>query len=410
MRPAAALALQRTVGNAAVARMIEEERRRSGSDASPDRHDAQPVQRSTVHQVLRTAGQPLEEATRREMESRLGADFSDVRLHTGSAARASAAEVGARAYTSGNHVVIGEGGGDRHTLAHELTHVIQQRQGPVAGTDNGNGLKVSDPSDRYEREAEANAARALSAPLDLDHAQARSDGGPSPDSGTAVQRMPKRNKETAEIKGDSPPPQRRNTRSKAREADLDLDRPTLEFESTYEGPRTQRLHADQSIGFQQVARLNNPEGAPLRAATNYHFWQEVTDSNVQIVEADGLHDQTSSRNWVQDGPYRPPYNNPVITNGQNSIEFADNPGFSTTARMASGYWLKSYTVSFRWKVARNTGTWNRNLLCWTSPVVTHTLESVFDPENPEESAEISAHAAGNHTWAVDLSGVGGAEG
>ncbi|MFJ2783815.1 MULTISPECIES: DUF4157 domain-containing protein [unclassified Streptomyces] len=26
-----------------------------------------------------------------------------------------------------------EGGGDRHTLAHELTHVSQQRQGPVAG-------------------------------------------------------------------------------------------------------------------------------------------------------------------------------------------------------------------------------------------------------------------------------------
>jgi hypothetical protein len=51
--------------------------------------------------------------------------------------------------------VIGDGGADRHTLAHELTHVIQQRQGPVAGADNGAGLKVSDPSDRFEREAEA---------------------------------------------------------------------------------------------------------------------------------------------------------------------------------------------------------------------------------------------------------------
>ncbi|WP_426405055.1 eCIS core domain-containing protein [Streptomyces sp. R-07] len=36
------------------------------------------------------------------------------------AARASAAEVGARAYTSGSPVVVGGGGGDRHTLAHEL--------------------------------------------------------------------------------------------------------------------------------------------------------------------------------------------------------------------------------------------------------------------------------------------------
>ncbi|MYR64083.1 DUF4157 domain-containing protein, partial [Streptomyces sp. SID625] len=99
------------------------------------------------------------------MEARLGADFSDVRMHTDQAARRSAAEIGARAYTSGSHVVVGEGGADRHTLAHELTHVVQQRQGPVAGTDHGDGLRVSDPSDRFEREAEANAHRVLAAAL-----------------------------------------------------------------------------------------------------------------------------------------------------------------------------------------------------------------------------------------------------
>ncbi|MFI1768741.1 DUF4157 domain-containing protein [Streptomyces sp. NPDC020800] len=116
-----------------------------------------------MHGVLRTPGRPLDDATRTDMEARFDADFSDVRIHTDAAAKASAAEVGARAYTSGNHVVIGDGGADKHTLAHELTHVIQQRQGPVAGTDNGAGLKVSDPSDRYEREAEANATRVMSA-------------------------------------------------------------------------------------------------------------------------------------------------------------------------------------------------------------------------------------------------------
>jgi hypothetical protein len=61
------------------------------------------------------------------MEARFGADFSDVRVHTGEAARASAAELSARAYTSGSHVVFGDGGVDKHTLAHELTRVIQQR-------------------------------------------------------------------------------------------------------------------------------------------------------------------------------------------------------------------------------------------------------------------------------------------
>ncbi|MFI8460015.1 DUF4157 domain-containing protein [Kitasatospora sp. NPDC085464] len=145
--------LQRSVGNAAVARML-------AGGGLP----AAAVQRSAVHEVLRGAGRPLDERTRADMEGRLGADFSDVRVHTGPAAKASAAGIGARAYTSGNHVVIGEGGADRRTLAHELTHVIQQRSGPVAGTDDGSGLRISDPADRFEREAEANAVRALAAP------------------------------------------------------------------------------------------------------------------------------------------------------------------------------------------------------------------------------------------------------
>ncbi|WP_223182765.1 MULTISPECIES: DUF4157 domain-containing protein [unclassified Streptomyces] len=165
LSPQSVLALQRTIGNAAVSRMIEESRHQHGAGCghaqSPEAAPA-PVQRSSVHGVLRSSGSPLDDGTRADMESRLGADFSDVRVHDDSAARASAAEVGARAYTSGSHIVIGAGGGDRHTLAHELTHVIQQRQGPVSGTDNGSGLRVSDPSDRFEREAEANARRALS--------------------------------------------------------------------------------------------------------------------------------------------------------------------------------------------------------------------------------------------------------
>ncbi|TRV77834.1 DUF4157 domain-containing protein [Streptomyces sp. 130] len=138
---------------------------RAAGHAHCGHEDAErPVQRSTVNDVLRAAGRPLDGAVRSEMESRLGADFSDVRIHTDAAAKASAAEVGARAYTSGHHVVIGDGGADKHTLAHELTHVIQQRRGPVAGTDNGAGLRVSDPSDRFEREAEANATRVMRGP------------------------------------------------------------------------------------------------------------------------------------------------------------------------------------------------------------------------------------------------------
>ncbi|MFJ3906421.1 DUF4157 domain-containing protein [Streptomyces sp. NPDC090025] len=169
--PAALLALQRSAGNAAVVQMMRQAGRPGGPGQAPHQHDdgcghdrpgAATVQRSAVPGVLSSGGRPLDEATRTDMESRMGADFSDVRIHDDAAAQRSAAEIGARAYTSGSHVVIGQGGGDRHTLAHELTHVIQQRQGPVAGTDNGSGLRVSDPSDRFERAAEANARRVLS--------------------------------------------------------------------------------------------------------------------------------------------------------------------------------------------------------------------------------------------------------
>ncbi|MFB7594023.1 DUF4157 domain-containing protein [Streptomyces sp. NPDC056160] len=176
---ASLLHLQRTAGNTAVARMLDLERHSHGPGCGHDtaQDEATPVQRSTVHDVLRTPGTPLEPVLRAEMEARLGADFSDVRMHTDQAARRSAAEVGARAYTSGSHVVVGEGGSDRHTLAHELTHVVQQRSGPVAGTDHGDGLRVSDPSDRFEREAEANAHRALAAPAPAVQRAVTQEGG-----------------------------------------------------------------------------------------------------------------------------------------------------------------------------------------------------------------------------------------
>ncbi|WP_398958055.1 DUF4157 domain-containing protein [Streptomyces sp. GC420] len=165
------LALQRAAGNAAVARAVGEERHEHNADCG----HGPSVQRSAVHAVLRSAGRPLDGPLRAEMESRLGADFGDVRLHTDAVAQRSASEVGARAYTSGSHVVVGEGGADKHTLAHELTHVIQQRQGPVAGTDNGAGLNVSDPGDRFEREAEANAHLVMAGPAASGHAATRED-------------------------------------------------------------------------------------------------------------------------------------------------------------------------------------------------------------------------------------------
>ena len=194
LTPQMVLALQRTVGNAAVVQLLQRRRQDAehacgpacghpGLDGSGEQVAPVPVvQRSTVHDVLRSPGRPLDPPLRTEMETRLGADFTDVRLHTGAAAAQSAAGIGARAYTSGNHVVIGEGGTDKLTLAHELTHVIQQWRGPVAGTDHGDGLSVSDPSDRFERDAETNARRAMAMPVSDAHLLQRAVSADTPES------------------------------------------------------------------------------------------------------------------------------------------------------------------------------------------------------------------------------------
>src|SRR2546430_2091211 len=62
---------------------------------------------AAVQKTLRAPGQPLESATREFMESRFGHDFSRVRIHADATAAESAAAVQARAYTVGQHIVLG---------------------------------------------------------------------------------------------------------------------------------------------------------------------------------------------------------------------------------------------------------------------------------------------------------------
>ena len=89
-----------------------------------------------VESVIGASGRPLDRETRRYMESRIGFDFSKVRIHTDERAQASASALRARAYTVGNHVVFGAGRfspnttDGRRLLAHELTHVVQQGASP----------------------------------------------------------------------------------------------------------------------------------------------------------------------------------------------------------------------------------------------------------------------------------------
>jgi hypothetical protein len=114
-------------------------------------------------------GRPLDGGVREFMESRLGDDFGDVRVHTDASASSSARSVDAHAYTVGTDVVFR---GDRYTphtaagkrmLAHELVHVMQQRAGPVHGSPGPGGVAVSDPSDRFEQEADRVARQVVEA-------------------------------------------------------------------------------------------------------------------------------------------------------------------------------------------------------------------------------------------------------
>ncbi len=152
MSPGALLNLQRLAGNSSVTSLLSEET----DEPSP------------VRDVIGSGGgSPLEGSTRTYMESRLGHDFSDVRIHTGPKADESARAIHAQAYTVGTNVVFQAGKfapdtpSGAHTLAHELTHVAQQKAGPVAGTPAPGGIRLSDPTDSFEQAAERTAATAL---------------------------------------------------------------------------------------------------------------------------------------------------------------------------------------------------------------------------------------------------------
>ena len=105
-------------------------------------------------QSLRGGGQPLPKSVRDFFEPRFGHDFSQVRVHTESSAADTAKSINARAFTMGNHVVMGSGeyhpnsrSGQR-LLGHELTHVVQQTGGLHRK------MTLGQPVDRYEQEAD----------------------------------------------------------------------------------------------------------------------------------------------------------------------------------------------------------------------------------------------------------------
>jgi hypothetical protein len=139
----------------------------------------------TVREALSLPGQPLDRPTRTIMESRFGHDFSGVRIHTDEKAAASARALNASAYAVGREIVFGEGryapesSEGRRLLAHELTHVVQQR-----GTEAGGPLHLDAADSSYERAASAVETQSME--MEAESPTARMDSGLA--AGKTVQR------------------------------------------------------------------------------------------------------------------------------------------------------------------------------------------------------------------------------
>ncbi|MER7082290.1 eCIS core domain-containing protein, partial [Saccharopolyspora kobensis] len=139
------------------ARSSQDAKRRKRKDRKPKNRAPEPKE------IVSGAGQPLDRSTRRELEERLGHDFSRVRLHTDRDAGELADMLGADAVAIGQDILFSPGkfrpgtADGEQLLAHELLHTVQNPDGLGAlraGRDLG---AVSLPQQAIEREAESGA-------------------------------------------------------------------------------------------------------------------------------------------------------------------------------------------------------------------------------------------------------------
>ena len=139
------------LGNRAVQRLLRGAVQRSA--AGRERVD-ESVARAI--ESKRGGGQTLDASARGELEAAFGDDFSDVRVHTDEQADRLTRAVDADAFTTGSDIFFRSGGYDpsgtagRTLLAHELTHVVQQRGAPAV-----HELTLTEPEEASEREAKA---------------------------------------------------------------------------------------------------------------------------------------------------------------------------------------------------------------------------------------------------------------
>ena len=196
-------ALQSTIGNAAVARMLqreaapeEEEELQAKHDPSLAQREAAPEEEEDEVQAKhdpgvaqrapevglaggpvsgslagridsqRGSGSPLDDATRTTMESTLGTSMSDVCVHVGAESDQLNHAITAKAFTTGSDVFVRSdnwapgSSSTQRLLAHELTHVAQQQT--MSGPGGGMSVGASDTAEEHEADAVADHVMARS--------------------------------------------------------------------------------------------------------------------------------------------------------------------------------------------------------------------------------------------------------
>lgn len=168
------MSLQRSIGNAQVSRMLaqreqpEEEMIQTKHDS--DSHHSAPEVGMEGGQISddltgrinskRGGGTSLDSGTQAKMEDSFGSSFDDVRIHTDAEADSLNRSVSAKAFTTGSDIFFSQNASpsDSHLLAHELTHVVQQRE---AGTGSG-PMTVGPAGDSHEVAADKAASSVAS--------------------------------------------------------------------------------------------------------------------------------------------------------------------------------------------------------------------------------------------------------
>jgi len=186
---------------------------------------------ATAHRERAGAGDGAALSDRANFESAFGADFSAVRVHRGGGAESQQA----LAYAQGNDVHLaenapgpGSAAGDA-LMGHELAHVVQQRQGRVAGPQGKDSLVVQDTGLEHEADlAGQHVARGDAVQSHLHGATGSGAGG------------------GAQLKGENQPIQRHGALEHKRMGDLGSDLETYRYDTADE---KKSGHRSQNVGF-----------------------------------------------------------------------------------------------------------------------------------------------------------------